>query len=93
MNLNKQEFLAHCETKEREMLLGVTDMDFETFERLVFLAEHFGCEEYEKELWNRFSSRFLDRYNAEKELLTEKRIQQEMEKRNRWIREFLEKTE
>lgn len=93
MNIEKQKFLARCETKDREMLLGVTDMDFETFERLIFLTEHFGYKEYEKELWDRFSDRFLNRYNAEKELLTEQQIQQEMEKRNRWILEFLGKNE
>lgn len=89
MYKEKQDFLSRCETEDRKKLLRETEMDFESFERLVFLADYFGYDQYEKEIWQEFYEAFANIYRKKEELLTEAEVQIQSEMRKKWIRDFM----
>lgn len=93
MYKEKQDFLLRCETEDRKKLQHETKMDLATFQRLVFLADYFGYDCYEKEIWNEFSGDFLEELKQEKEPLTEWELQRIREEREGWIQAFMGRNE
>ena len=55
-------FLYLCGEDDRNLLLGKVSMSFEDFDRLTYLANHFGLQEYAAELWNRYGRTLHDQY-------------------------------
>ena len=65
MQQNKIEefaFLYLCGEDDRNLLLGNVSLSFEDFDRLTYLANHFGLQEYGAELWNRYGRAFHQQY-------------------------------
>lgn len=89
MYKEKQDFLLRCETEDRKKLLKETKMDFESFERLTFLADYFGYDRYEKEIWSEFYKEFADIYKKKEDHLTEEEIQKLRAEHQSWIRDFM----
>lgn len=89
MYKEKQDFLSRCETEDRKKLLKETKMDYESFERLIFLADYFGYDQYEKEIWSEFYKEFVDIYKKKEECLTAEEIQKLREKHQNWIKDFM----
>lgn len=89
----KQDFLLRCGTEDRKRLLRETKMDLATFQRLIFLADYFGYDCYEKEIWNEFSREFLGELEQKENELTEGERQRIREEHRRWIQAFMEEKE
>lgn len=61
-DIEKFAFLYLCGAEDRALLLEEKPMTFEDFDRLTYLAGHFGFQEYSMDLWNRYGKMFQEQY-------------------------------
>ena len=89
--IEKLAFLYVCGERDREILLGGRNMEFQDFCRLHYLVEILGLEQLNLELWKQFARNFKEQ--IEKNEQDRKNgilmIEEEMEQREFWIRDFL----
>lgn len=100
MTDEKKIFFEKCSKKDQEKLLGKRKMTFDDFERFIFLTEYFGYMEYKKEIFNCFIPQFKEKYTelielwkAEDEGAVPEEIDEDIIKRDRWLKSFLGKAE
>lgn len=57
-------FLYLCGTKDRHILLGKDKITFMDFDRLTYLTDFFGLEDYNLDIWNQFVGQFKNQFEA-----------------------------
>ena len=88
----RDKFFQLCGENDKKILLGEEKMSFVDFERLFYLAEYFGFEEYSLEFWNEYVGRFEEELSTVKDVqkLDEAQILEEEAQKIRWRKEFLD---
>lgn len=88
----RDKFFQLCGENDKKILLGEEKMNFVDFERLFYLAEYFGFEDYSLEFWNEYSDRFEEELSTVVDVvrLDEAQILEEEAKKVRWRKEFLD---
>lgn len=93
--IEKLAFLFLCGRRDREILLGKEKMTFSDFERLTYLINLLGLNEYNLEIIKRYSGQFEDKFRQVEMLEREMNIYEDsdsvavdIEKYEEWIEEF-----
>lgn len=93
--IEKLAFLFLCGRRDREILLGKEKMTFSDFERLTYLIDLLGLNEYNLEIIKRYSAQFEDKFRQVEMLEREMYINEDsdsvvvdVEKYEDWIEEF-----
>lgn len=93
--IEKLAFLFLCGRRDREILLGKEKMTFSDFERLTYLIDLLGLNEYNLEIIKGYSAQFEDKFRQVEMLEREMYINEEsdsvvvdVEKYEDWIEEF-----
>ena len=93
--IEKLAFLFLCGRRDREILLGKEKMTFSDFERLTYLIDLLGLNEYNLEIIKGYSAQFEDKFRQVEMLEREMYINEDsdsvvvdVEKYEDWIEEF-----
>lgn len=91
-------FLFLCGEHDRDILQGREKMTFSDFERLRYITEFLGLNEYNLEIWNRYAGMFKDQFQKLGRLYEETcgivewdSTEVDEEQYDRWICEFCER--
>lgn len=55
-------FLCLCGKRDRALLMGKEEMTFSDLERLTYLMDFLGLDEYNLEIWNEYAERFAEQF-------------------------------
>lgn len=91
-------FLFLCGERDRDVLQGREKMTFSDFERLRYITEFLGMNEYNLEIWNRYAGMFQEQFQKLGRLYEETCdivewdfTEADEEQYDRWILEFCER--
>ncbi len=88
----REKFYQLCGENDKKILSGEKKMSFADFERLFYLTEYFGFEDYSLEFWNEYVGGFEEELSAVVDVirLDEEQILKEEEQKVCWRKEFLD---